>query len=52
MQSSPEIHFAGLQAGHGDAKHVRRLSLLLRAPAPGGLCPTVSREHRKEPHSE
>jgi hypothetical protein len=32
-------------------KHLGRAGLLLRAPALGGLCPTVTREHRKEPHS-
>jgi hypothetical protein len=49
---SLEIRFAGWQAGHGDAKHLERAGLLLRAPALGGLRPTVSREHRKEPRSE
>jgi hypothetical protein len=47
-----KIHSVGWQAGHGDAKHLGRAGLLLRAPALGGLRPTVSRGHRKEPHSE
>jgi len=51
-RESLEIHFSGWQAGHGDAKHVGRAGLLLRAPALRGLRPTVSREHRKEPRSE
>jgi len=41
-----------MQAGHGDAKHMGRAGLLLRAPAPEGMCPTVLREHRKEPRSK
>jgi hypothetical protein len=47
-----EIRFAGWQAGHGDAKHLGRAGLLLRAPALGGLRPTVSREHLKKPRSK
>jgi len=34
-----EIFFAGWQAGHGDAKHLVRVGLLLRAPALKGCAP-------------
>jgi len=36
MYAHHKFTFAGWQAGHGDAKHLGRASLLHRAPAPQG----------------